>query len=234
VNIFDTGVMNFVNQLSQHSLIFDNLVVFLAGNKLLKGGVLVAVLWWGWFESDERLTHNRIHIVASLLSCIVAMALARALALTLPFRLRPFHEEGLTFLLPYGMQPILEGWSSFPSDHATLFFSLSTGLLFISRKAGIFALSYTLILIALPRIYLGLHYPTDIIAGAIIGMTITLLGNIYLVKSASLQSITNGLLSRSRVFYPLFFLITYQIVDLFDCSRAIGNALLRLLKYVLA
>jgi undecaprenyl-diphosphatase len=162
------------------------------------------------------------------------LALARALALTLPFRLRPFHEEGLVFLLPYGMETVLEGWSSLPSDHAALYFSLSTGLLFISRKAGIFALWYTLIFIALPRIYLGLHYPTDIMVGAIIGMTVTVIGNIYLVKSTRLQSIINRLLSCPCVFYPSFFLITYQIADLFDGSRAIANALLRLSKYILS
>lgn len=184
MNTFDLNVMTYINEFSRYSMTLDNLVHFLSGNPLLKGGVLVTIIWWAWFQSDECRSDNREHITSTVLCCVLAMMLARVLALTSPFRLRPLHEEGLGFLLPYGVvETTLDGWSSFPSDHAVLFFALSIGLLFVSRKVGAFALAYTVLFIALPRIYLGLHYPTDIIAGAIIGMTIALLGNIYLVQN---------------------------------------------------
>ena len=170
MNIFDTVVIIYVNQYSRHSPIFDKVLGFLAENHLLKGGVLVTIVWWLWFKREQPDSHHREHILATFIGCVTGMALARFWALTLPFRLRPLHEAGLNFLLPYGTSSaILDGWSSFPSDHAVLFFALSTGLLFVSRKAGIFALAYTALFIAFPRIYLGLHYPTDIIAGAEIG-----------------------------------------------------------------
>lgn len=235
MNIFDSGVISFFNQFSQHSWTFDKGIGFLIGNNLLKGGVLVTIIWWVWFESIDRYSHNRKHIVATLLSCLVAITMARGLALTLPFRLRPLHEEGLNFLLPYGMLPTsLEGWSSFPSDHAVLFFALSTGLLFISRKVGTFALSYTALFICIPRIYLGLHYPTDIIAGAIIGVTIPLLSNIYLIKSKRLQSIADWSYSKPILFYPLFFLLTYQIADMFHSGRDIIRVGYKLFQIIFA
>lgn len=166
--------------------------------------------------------HYREHIIAILISCLVATALARILALSLPFRLRPVHEEDLKFVIPHGLDPTaLDGWSSFPSDHAVLFFGLSTGILFISRKIGVFALIYTALFISLPRIYVGVHYLTDIVVGAIIGITIVLLGNRYFTKSRNIQLISNCSYSRPDIFYPLFFLLTYQIIDLFSGSRAI-------------
>jgi undecaprenyl-diphosphatase len=222
MNTFDLNVMTYVNRFSQYSRILDNMICFLSGSHLLKGGVLVTITWWAWFKSDEHQSHNREHITSTLLCCLLALMLSRVLAVTLPFRLRPLHEEGLGFLVPYGMKTsTLDGWSSFPSDHAVLFFVLSTGLLFISRKAGALALAYTALFIALPRIYLGVHYPTDIIAGAIIGMTIALLGNIYLVQNKSLKSIANWSYSKPDIFYPVFFLLTYQIADMFDSIRAV-------------
>jgi undecaprenyl-diphosphatase len=235
MNSFDFEIIAYVNQFSQHSRMFDNLVRFLSDNHLLKGGVLTIIIWWAWFHIDERRSHDREHIISTLLSCFVAMQLARALALTLPFRIRPLHEEYLSFLLPYGMTPTaLEGWSSFPSDHAVLFFTLSTGLVFISKKVGIFALFYTTLFIAFPRIYLGLHYLTDIIAGAIIGITIALLGNMYLCKVISLQKIVSWSHSKPSLFYPLFFLLTYQIADMFDGIRAISKAGFKLFQTVFA
>jgi undecaprenyl-diphosphatase len=235
MNIFDFQIVTFINQFSQHSWIFDKLIGFLSHNNLFKGGVLATIIWWAWFKSEDRHSHNREHIISTLLSCIIAIALARAFALTLPFRLRPLQEEGLHFLLPFGMTTtVLEGWSSFPSDHAVLFIALSTGLLFVSRWVGTFSLSYTVLFIGFPRVYLGLHYPTDIIAGAIIGMTIALLGNIYLVQSTLIQSITNWSYSKPNLFYPLFFLLTYQIVELFDHSRSLVSAVIKLIRNIIA
>jgi undecaprenyl-diphosphatase len=236
VNIFDGAVIGYVNQFSRHSPTFDKLLAFLADNHLLKGGVLVIIVWWLWFKKEgEPNSRNREHIIATFVGCAVGMALARILALTLPFRLRPVHEAGLNFLIPYGTSPaVLDGWSSFPSDHAVLFFALSTGLLFISKRAGIFALAYTTAFIAFPRIYLGLHYPTDILAGAIIGVMISLLCNVYLVKGARLRSLTKWSYSAPQFFYPVFFLFTYQIADLFSSSRAIFGEALVLFKSVIS
>jgi len=114
-----------------------------------------------------------------------------------------------------------------------MFFSLSTGLLFTHRQAGAFALFYSTLFIAFPRIYVGLHYPTDIIAGAIIGITIALIVNVYLVKNTMIQSIVNLSYSRPNVFYPLFFLFTYQLVDMFNDSRALVGGVLKLVRSII-
>ncbi|MDD5321386.1 MAG: phosphatase PAP2 family protein [Methylococcales bacterium] len=231
MNIFDLNIITYINQFSQNSWAFDKTILFLSNSNLLKGGVLVTIIWWAWFKIDERQSLNREHLTSTLLCCFLAILVGRVLALTLPFRLRPFQEESLVFLIPYGMEEtILEGWTSFPSDHAVYFFALSTGLLFVSRKVGAFALAYTTLFICLPRIYLGMHYPTDIIAGAVIGMTIASLGNISLVHSKSVKLIINWSLSKPHFFYPLFFILTYQITNMFEDVRNIGNGVYKLFQ----
>ena len=50
-------------------------------------------------------------------------------------------------------------------------------------------------------------------------MTVALLENIFLVKSINIRSVTDWSYSRPSLFYPLFFLLTYQIADLFNSSR---------------
>jgi undecaprenyl-diphosphatase len=235
MNIIDSTILTYVNQLSQHSLVLDRSIELIANNHLLKGGVIVTIIWWLWFKNDEFQSDNRERIIATLVGSIAGIALARFLALTLPFRLRPIHEKGLTFILPYGVSPnTLDGWSSFPSDHAVLFFALSTGLLFVSKKLGTLALFYSALFIAFPRMYLGLHYPTDIIAGAFIGIIIALLSNIYLIKNIRLKSIAHWSYSNPSPFYALFFLFSYQIADMFDSSRAVIKVGVELIKIVFA
>lgn len=226
MNFFDFEIMTYLNQFSQQSKIFDYSMLILSGNSLLKASIFMFILWYGWFK-DEK---NRQQIISILISSIVAMFFARGLSLTLPFRLRPLHEKGLDFLLPHGMVSLhSSGWSAMPSDHAVLFFSLATGIFFISKKLGLFTFFYTILFIAVPRIYLGLHYPTDIILGAIVGIVIAVLGNVYISKSKYINSIVVWSDFKPYIFYPLFFMITYQFTDMFNSSRDLARVLFKFL-----
>jgi undecaprenyl-diphosphatase len=234
MNSFDSKIISFFNQFSQLSHTFDSMVNFIVSNNLLKAGIVVILFWWYWFKNDEKQLKYREHILPTILSCSFAILLARGMALLLPLRLRPIHESGLSFILPYGVKTdMLGGWSSFPSDHAVMFFALATGLLFVSKKTGIFALIYVTLFISLPRIYLGFHYPTDIIAGAFLGICIGWIGNQEFV----IKSIIRPLLVYDKkfpsVFYSLFFLLTSQMLDMFDSSRAIIKAAFKFLESII-
>lgn len=234
MNYFDSSIVTFLNEFSHHSWTFDSILSFLSENDLVKGGVFCMVIWWLWFKNDERQSDNRNHIISILLSCFVSVLLARTLALLLPFRERPMHEAALNFILPYGIDPdLLIKWSSFPSDHAVLFFALSTGFLFISKKVGILAFIYTSIFIAFPRIYLGIHYPTDIIVGGLIGLTIGWLANQSIIINKISQPILTWSKKMPGLFYALFFLITYQIASLFDTARNFAHFGIELLKHII-
>ena len=70
---------------------------------------------------------------------------------------------------------------SFPSGHTTASFSLATTLALNIPRISIIVLFLALI-IAISRIYLGVHYPTDIAAGVILGMGCSIIVHIYLVE----------------------------------------------------
>ena len=59
MNIFDAEIISFLNQFSHRSWTFDYLVSFISGNQLLKGGVLVSLLWWLWFKYEGANTQSR-------------------------------------------------------------------------------------------------------------------------------------------------------------------------------
>ena len=69
---------------------------------------------------------------------------------------------------------------SFPSGHTTASFSIATTL-----ALNIPVLTYLVFILAsiigISRIYLGVHYPTDVAAGIILGMGSALLVHFYLV-----------------------------------------------------
>ncbi|HZX56096.1 MAG TPA: phosphatase PAP2 family protein [Ilumatobacteraceae bacterium] len=57
---------------------------------------------------------------------------------------------------------------SFPSDHATAAGAVAVGLLFANRRLGIVACVLA-VLMAFTRVYVGAHYPLDVIAGLALG-----------------------------------------------------------------
>lgn len=59
--------------------------------------------------------------------------------------------------------------SSFPSGHATISFASTTILFFMNPLFGWIALGVSII-IALSRLYLMVHYPSDVLGGIVIGI----------------------------------------------------------------
>jgi undecaprenyl-diphosphatase len=235
MNQFDLLIISFLNGFAHTVRPFDRLLVLISGSHLLKGGVFVAVFWWFWFRRDKRNHIARERVIATILAGFVALFVARSLAVSLPFRPRPLHNPTFDFQLPYGMVPrAMESWSAFPSDHGALFFAFAAGIFMISKAVGGLAFAYALFMIVLPRIYLGLHYPTDVLAGALIGIGIAWFANTERVRRRIVLPAMQWLYKAPCFFYACFFLLTYEIASMFDNVRAIGRFGLWVLRALLA
>lgn len=79
---------------------------------------------------------------------------------------RPFVVLGLN---PFVPQPDPHG--SFPSWHAAVFAAFALTLVFHHRKLGLFLLTL-LPFVMIGRIAIGVHWLTDVVGGALIGLTI--------------------------------------------------------------
>ncbi len=64
---------------------------------------------------------------------------------------------------------ITDTTSSFPSGHTIFIFALATGLLFVNRRVA-YAFFAAGLIVGLARIAGGVHYPSDILGGAVLGV----------------------------------------------------------------
>ena len=108
---------------------------------------------------------RRLHVIfVSGLSVILASGIIRTALNYFFYRPRPFVAYNITPLISH------EATASFPSGHATFFFALATIIfLYMSRRWGVWAYIVAA-LMGLARVYAGVHYPLDIVGGAVIGV----------------------------------------------------------------
>ena len=159
---FDLWLFKLINGLAGHTPVLDQVMQALVSDYV---GPTVQVLgllgfWFEGTDTSERRENQRavLRAVAALLLSSVLVGLCNLLY----FRDRPFryHEVNLLFYYPTD--------SSFPSNSATVVFSLATTIWLRNRRWGwpMMALATGF---SLSRVYCGVHYPADILAGFILG-----------------------------------------------------------------
>ena len=162
--LFDLPVFNFIN----HTLSCRPLNLFMPVVSRLGGGELYFLLGILLLFSGKR----EIKILGiTLLAGLTISYYVTAVLKILIARPRPF----IAFTNVILLGPMEKSYS-FPSNHAVTAFMAASLLISRFRMRALF---YSLAVLAgLSRIYIGVHYPSDIIGGAIIGLIIGL----FLVK----------------------------------------------------
>ncbi|MEK7604627.1 MAG: phosphatase PAP2 family protein [Patescibacteria group bacterium] len=167
----DIQALYALNAFVGRSLLLDNVIFFLA----------------------STLAYVLIALFLIILVTFVQEQRARLELFTTAFIATVFARFGVTELIRLGYhrpRPFVDlvanplftdpAWS-FPSGHATFFFALSTVVYLSHRGWGV--LFFTLsVVMTVARVAAGVHYPSDVIGGAIIGILVAYVSHILVLR----------------------------------------------------
>ncbi len=198
----------------------------------LPGAFLVSTIWWCWFQPKESTAQRdiRAHLICTLLGGLAGIIVARCLGLLFPFRVRPRFDPSVGFIPPGADAGYFIDWSSFPSNHMVLFAALAIGVSVVSWRLAASLLAFILLFIGLPRIYVGLHYTSDVLVGTLIGSAIGLLANRRLICDSVGERAMYLHDAYPGPFYTVYWLVTFEAGTVFGGLRSALAAAAHVLK----
>ncbi len=153
----DQAVTRWVNAFAGNNSLLDAVIIAITFG--VPALVLLVILQW-WSRAERP--HVRHACMAAGLSFLLGLGLNQ-LILLFVHRIRPY-DAGITHLI---ISPSRD-WS-FPSDHATAAFAIAAT--FLLHRLGRRGLAFLIaaLLVSLSRIYVGMHYASDVLGGAATG-----------------------------------------------------------------
>jgi undecaprenyl-diphosphatase len=154
----DLYFFQLVNQFAGKWLWLDNLAVFFA-----RYFEFVLIFFLLLFLVKNFKKYWLIVIQAAAAAILARLIIVEFIRWLWP-RTRPFVENSVNLLFNYNPEI-----PSFPSGHAAFYFAIAAIVYFYNKKIGILFF-IAAFLISLARVFAGVHWPSDIIAGALVGI----------------------------------------------------------------
>jgi undecaprenyl-diphosphatase len=188
-----------MNGMAGRSWFFDSLVGLTQGNDLIKAGIIGCCFFAAWYSGKtlEDTRARRKVLLMTLVAAVCVLATTKVLSHTI-FLPRPaiesqkiYHLSGdnLVEMKRTNVRVPLDDESqkdhrdlvngdvktndlgSFPSDHAGFFLAISLGIFLASRRIGLVAIGWTVLVILAGKMITASHSPVDVAAGAAVAIT---------------------------------------------------------------
>jgi undecaprenyl-diphosphatase len=183
-----------------------------------------------WFQRTKTQDRRRETLFLMFVAIVLSLVLARTCANLLPFRVRPMFTADIGYRPPlYEIGAYFENWSSFPSDTAAIVFAMTTGFCLVSRWWGLLWAAFSIVAIS-ARVYLGLHYPGDVLVGSLIGFSTMIAINHDFMHTHFAAPVLAFAQRAPAIFYGLLFPFISEVSSLFPFSRGIYHAVLHIFR----
>jgi undecaprenyl-diphosphatase len=156
-----------INDFAKDTSWLHGVMEFFAKDGIVLMAVALVVAWW--MGRAARSPQKVATAVWGAIGALIALAIAQPISHAVNER-RPFVAiPSAVSLIHHSTDP------GFPSDHATAAGAVACAVFFVSWQLGAVTTLFALI-IAFSRVYVGVHYPQDVLAGLGLGAAVVAVG----------------------------------------------------------
>lgn len=163
MNPFDVTVYHLINHFAAYSTVLNPIMEFFARYSPELYAVLFVIAWFALPKDDTKRRHALVvSACAGVLALIINVVVAH-----IWFRPRPFtvlSKGSYTQLIPHSND------ASFPSDHVSGAFGFAAATWGRGPTWIRYSFTTIAIIVMIARVYVGVHWPTDVIAGLVVGI----------------------------------------------------------------
>jgi len=252
-----------INSVAGRSWLFDSIVAFFLDNDLAKAGVIGGCFLAAWYggKSIESTSARRKILITTLVAAVFVITTTKVLSKTI-FLPRPeiqtqkiyrLEDDQLVQMKRMPVRTMLDDESqkdhrallsgdidsndlgSFPSDHAGFFIAISLGIFLASRRLGLLALGWSILVILGGKLISGQHTPLDVAAGATVAMAELAFIQFVVRKGFRgwLDKLTGLTLRYSALSSAIVFLIAFEVSSTMIHIRAFLGLLALMRRHVL-
>ncbi|ETI66346.1 undecaprenyl-diphosphatase [Neobacillus vireti] len=161
ISQLNVDVFRAINDIGKEHASLNPIAIFMADYMIIVLALGMLVYWF------TRINKNRMMVIQGGVAFVLAEVLGK-IAGTMYYHNQPFAE------LPHVNQLIAHVVdNAFPSDHSILFFSVCFSFWLVRKKDGWLWLVFACF-VGVSRIWVGVHYPGDVVTGALIGIVAAL------------------------------------------------------------
>ncbi|GAA0124971.1 undecaprenyl-diphosphatase [Clostridium sp. CTA-19] len=168
-------LFDLVNQLAGKSKLMDNIMIIFSKYVPIIFAIVILVLYiYGFVKKDKNTRAIAINtgvftVLNLFLSAMIGMVY---------YHPRPFVSHDVNLLFPHSPN------ASFPSDHSTFTMSIALGINKYSKVYGVILITLSCI-VGVSRLYVGHHYPLDVIGAYILVFITNYLYSKFLSKKVA-------------------------------------------------
>ena len=176
MNAFDSAIFGYLSGLTGRFFLVDLLFMFLAEILIY----VLVIVFFLFLMKIKNWKHRMNTLFLATLAVVFARGIATPLIRFFFERPRPFTALEINSLISH------EATSSFPSGHIAFIVPVVIALWYINRRAGLWSFAGAS-LIGIGRVAAGVHWPTDILGGVLIGVACFYLARMVIGRASTLK-----------------------------------------------
>ena len=147
----------------------------LGENPLIRGVPIFMCLLYVWFSKKD--IQHKSKIILGIFGVCLAVLISIYSQSNLSVHIRPLLDNSINIANPneWSTKYFDKRIYSFPSDTATAYCALSFIVFLRNTRLGVICLLWSILVAGATRIALGMHYPSDILGGLILGSAVVLI-----------------------------------------------------------